>query len=250
MNKIEVSHLRKSFAKHPVLDGISFKAKPGEVVALLGDSGAGKSTLLRCLNLLDQPDGGRMTVNGLSFEFSDSPKKIPRQKLLALRGQVGMVFQQYHLWAHLTILQNLIEAPLQVLKLSRSQAIERANYLLNEMGILSKKDSHPTQLSGGQQQRVAIARALMMEPQIMLFDEPTSALDPQRMASVMKLINELVEKGMTVVIATHEIKVAQELAQQTIFLREGKICEQGHTKVLLHSPKTEAFQQFIGDGAY
>ncbi len=246
MNKIEVSHLEKTFFDHAVLNGVSFSAKSGEVVALLGDSGAGKSTLLRCLNLLDLPDGGRMSINGLSFDFSKS-KKIAREDLLALRSRVGMVFQQFHLWAHRTIRQNLMEAPVQVLKLSKAEASERADYLLNEMGIAHKQDSYPAQLSGGQQQRVAIARALMMEPEIMLFDEPTSSLDPQRVSSIIKLVSELAEKGMTVVVATHEMKLAREMAHQTIFLHGGAILERGETHRVFCTPETQAFQKFIGE---
>ncbi len=248
VNKIEVRDVTKSFAGHAVLDGVSFCARAGEVVALLGDSGAGKSTLLRCLNLLDRPDAGRIRINGFTFDFTLG-SKIAKSQLVVLRAKVGMVFQQYHLWAHMTILQNCIEAPCQVLKISKADAIERAKDLLQEMGIPDKQDSYPAQLSGGQQQRAAIVRALMMQPEVMLFDEPTSALDPQRVSSMIKLINTLAEKGMTVVVATHEMKFARELAHKTIFLCNGKILEEGMTQTLFVSPRTEVFQQFIGESS-
>jgi ABC-type histidine transport system ATPase subunit len=243
MHKIEVQNLKKDFHEHPVLTGVSFAAMPGEVVALLGGSGAGKSTLLRCLNLLDQPDAGKVRINGLSFEFPQT--KVTRKELVLLRSKVGMVFQQLHLWAHMTILQNLIEAPMQILKLTKAQAIEKAEHLLSQLGILQKKNQFPAQLSGGQQQRVAIARALMMEPEVMLFDEPTSSLDPQNIMAMVKLIQSLAEGGMTVVVATHEMKFAQELAHKTIFLHAGQILEEGETKKMFGSPQTPIFQQFI-----
>lgn len=242
-HKVTVHEVKKRFSEHEVLTGVSFAVRTGEVVALLGGSGAGKSTLLRCLNLLEQPDSGTIRINGLSFEFPQ--KKISHRELVLLRCKVGMVFQQLYLWAHMTILQNLMEAPMQVLKLSSAQAKEKAEYLLNQVGILQKKDQFPAQLSGGQQQRAAIARALMMEPEVMLFDEPTSSLDPQNVMAMVKLIQSLAENGMTVVVATHEMKFAQELAHKTIFLHAGQILEEGETKKMFASPKTPIFQQFI-----
>ncbi|WP_304985387.1 amino acid ABC transporter ATP-binding protein [Coxiella-like endosymbiont] len=244
MKKIEVHALKKNY-QEPVLQGVSFSAQSGDVVALLGDSGAGKSTLLRCLNLLEIPDSGRIVINGLQFHFSSKIKKLTRKTLIALRSKVGMVFQQFHLWTHQTILQNLIEAPQQVLKMSKIQTIEKAKLLLDQVGILSKQNEYPARLSGGQQQRAAIARALMMEPEIMLFDEPTSALDPKMITAMRELIQNLAEKGMTIVIATHEIKFAREVAHKTIFLHEGKIGEEGETKEMFDSPKTRIFGNFI-----
>ena len=245
MNKIEVQALQKTYRRYSVLRGISFTAHEGEVVALLGDSGAGKSTLLRCLNLLEVPDNGYMMINGLEFRFSSSAKKPNRQRLVDLRSKVGMVFQQFHLWAHQTILQNVIEAPCQVLKMPKIQAIEKAKTLLEQMGILSKQDEHPARLSGGQQQRAAIVRALIMEPEIILFDEPTSALDPKMVAAMRDLIRDLAKRGMIIVIATHEIKFAREVADQTVFLHEGKIGEQGETESMFFAPKTRVFGAFI-----
>lgn len=245
MNRIEVQELRKTYRKCSVLRDISFTAYTGEVVALLGDSGVGKSTLLRCLNLLEVPDNGYMMISGLEFRFSSSAKKPNRHNLVDLRSKVGMVFQQFHLWAHKTILQNLIEAPCQVLKMPKAQAIEKAKTLLEQVGILSKQNEHPARLSGGQQQRAAIARALMMEPDIMLFDEPTSALDPKMVAAIRDLIQDFARRGMIIVIATHEIKFARAVAHQTIFLHEGKISEQGETEAMFCAPRTRAFGDFI-----
>ena len=244
-NKIEVQALQKTYQRCSVLRGVSFTAHKGEVVALLGDSGAGKSTLLRCLNLLEVPDNGYMMINGLEFRFPSLVKKLNRQRLVDLRSKVGMVFQQFHLWTHQTILQNLIEAPCQVLKMSKAQAIEKAKTLLEQVGIFSKQNEYPKRLSGGQQQRAAIARALMMEPDIMLFDEPTSALDPKMVSAMRDLIHYFSKKGMIIIIATHEIKFVREVARQTIFLHEGKISEQGETESMFCSPKTRVFGDFI-----
>ncbi|WP_267256426.1 amino acid ABC transporter ATP-binding protein [Coxiella endosymbiont of Ornithodoros maritimus] len=245
MNKIQVESLKKSYHGTVVLKEVSFAAKAGEVVTLLGDSGAGKSTLLRCLNLLEMPDEGRMVINDLKFHFSLTAKKPTCQSLVALRNKLGMVFQQFHLWAHRTILQNLIEAPCQVLKISKAEAVKKAECLLDQIGILAKKDDYPVRLSGGQQQRAAIARALMMEPEVMLFDEPTSALDPKMITAMRDLIHELAQKGMTIVIATHEMKFAREVAHKTVFLHEGRIVEEGQPEIMFHSPKTQVFSDFI-----
>lgn len=235
MNKISVHHLEKQFKGHQILNNISFQVQAGEVVALLGDSGAGKSTLLRCLNVLELPDAGSITVGDVTLDFSQKKSPASQPLLQKLRAKVGMVFQQYHLWAHMTILQNLIEAPMRVLKVPKSEAIDQAEALLQQVEIYHKKNDYPSQLSGGQQQRAAIARALMMRPEVMLFDEPTSALDPKMVSKMIKLIQMLAENGMTVVIATHEMKFAQELAHKTIFLHQGKVLE----------PQTQAFQTFI-----
>lgn len=243
MHKIEVKHLQKQFQGHQILTDVSFSARSGEVVALLGGSGAGKSTLLRCLNLLEQPDSGFMNINGLTLEFPAA--KISRQELISLRAKVGMVFQQFHLWPHLSILDNLIEAPLHALKQSKGELIEQAESLLNDVGILAKKNQFPGQLSGGQQQRAAIARALMMKPEVMLFDEPTSALDPQTVMALIRLVQSLAEKGMTIIVATHEMKFARELAHKTIFLQAGEILETGDTQHMFSLPKTDLFRQFI-----
>ena len=245
MNKIQIENLKKVHSGIEVLKGVSFEAKAGEVVALLGDSGAGKSTLLRCFNLLEIPDEGLIIINPFKFRFSPTEKKPNWKSLVALRSKVGMVFQQFHLWAHRTVLQNLIEAPCQVLKMPKAQAIENAKALLDQVGILAKQNEYPCHLSGGQQQRAAIVRALMMKPEVMLFDEPTSALDPKMVVTMRDLIHKLAQKGMTVVIATHEMKFVREVANKTVFLHEGKIVEEGQTEKMFHAPKTREFGNFI-----
>lgn len=243
--KINVQGIAKCFAQERVLSEVSFSAEPGEIVAVLGGSGSGKTTLLRCLNLLEEPDAGQIAVNGLRLDFSAGESTCTQEALVTLRTKVGMVFQQFHLWAHMTVLQNLIEAPMHVLHLPKAEAITQAEALLERMNLLEKKETYPSQLSGGQQQRVAIARALMMQPDVMLFDEPTSSLDPKMVAEMIKLIRGLADKGMTVVIATHEMMFARELADKTLFLHQGEVAEQGETKAMFQTPQTEAFQQFI-----
>ena len=250
MNKIQIENLKKSYNGTEVLKGVSFKVKVGEVVALLGDSGAGKSTLLRCFNLLEIPDEGKMIINHFKFCFSPTEKKPAWQSLVVLRSKVGMVFQKFHLWEHRTVLQNVIEAPCQVLKMPKVQAIENAKTLLDQVGILAKQNEYPRHLSGGQQQRVAIVRALMMKPEVILFDEPTSALDPKMMITTRNLIHKLAQKGVTVVIATHEMKFVREVAHKIVFLHEGRIVEEGQTEKMFHSPETKVFGNFIESVVY
>jgi ABC-type polar amino acid transport system ATPase subunit len=245
MAEITVNHLQKGYHKHVVLHDVSFAAQAGEIVALLGGSGAGKSTLLRCLNLLEKPNAGEIAIGSIKLNFSDPQYKINEQQQLALRAKVGMVFQQFNLWPHRTVLGNLIEAPIQVLKKSREQAISEAQNLLAQVGLAAKQDSYPGQLSGGQQQRVAIARALMMNPAVMLFDEPTSALDPKTTKELLALIKSLAAKGMTMIIATHEMNFARRAADQIIFLDQGQIKEQGRAAELFACPKTVEFAHFI-----
>ena len=242
MAKLVISELSKVFNGVPVLNGVSLTAETGQVLVLLGSSGSGKSTLLRCVNQLETPDAGRMQVDGLQFEFGGKPAS--RQDLLALRSQVGMVFQQFNLWPHRTILQNLIEAPVKVLKQPKTQVVAEAQALLKTMGLADKADAYPMSLSGGQQQRAAIARALMMKPKLMLFDEPTSALDPENISEVLNTIQTLSQSGMTMLIATHEIGFAQKAATRVVFLEKGKILEAG-TVECLSKPKTERLQQFL-----
>lgn len=245
MAKISVNNLQKNYNQLPVLDGVSFMAQSGEIVALLGGSGAGKSTLLRCLNLLEKPSGGGLEIGETCLNFSDPGWKINEEQQRALRAQVGMVFQQFNLWPHRTVLGNLIEAPIQVLKKTKEEAIQEARSLLAQVGLKDKENSYPSQLSGGQQQRVAIARALMMHPAVMLFDEPTSALDPKTVQELVILIKALARKGMTMIIATHEMSFARRAADQIIFLDHGKIVEQGNAAKLFSNPQTAVFAQFI-----
>ncbi len=248
MAKIYVNNLQKKYNNLPILSGVSFTAQSGEIVALLGGSGAGKSTLLRCLNLLEKPNGGMIEIGAARLNFSDQKWKMKDKEQRALRAKVGMVFQQFNLWPHRTVLGNLIEAPVQVLKKTITQATQEAQELLNQVGLASKLHAYPSQLSGGQQQRVAIARALMMHPDVMLFDEPTSALDPKTVSELAVLIKSLAAKGMTMIIATHEMNFARRVADQIIFLDQGKIVEQGETAELFSHPKTTEFAQFIEGG--
>lgn len=245
MANITVSNLQKRYGDQPVLDSVSFSAQSGQVVALLGGSGAGKSTLLRCLNLLEKPSGGVVEIGGIRLDFSDPHWKMDDEQQRALRAKVGMVFQQFNLWPHRTALGNLIEAPMQVLKKSKEAAIQEAQALLAQVGLARKQNNYPSQLSGGQQQRVAIARALMMHPDVMLFDEPTSALDPKTVVELIALIKSLTAKGMTMIIATHEMSFARRVADQIIFLDQGRIVEQGATAELFAHPQTTEFAQFI-----
>lgn len=245
MAKIAVNQLEKRYHPQVVLDGVSFTAQSGEIVALLGGSGAGKSTLLRCLNLLEKPSGGTIEIGATKLDFSDPNWKMNDEQQRALRAKVGMVFQQFNLWPHRTVLGNLIEAPIQVLKKTKEAAIQEAQALLAQVGLTSKQDTYPSQLSGGQQQRVAIARALMMHPDVMLFDEPTSALDPKTVAELITLIKALAVKGMTMIIATHEMSFARRVADQIIFLDQGRIVEQGTAAEMFSRPRTAEFAQFI-----
>jgi ABC-type histidine transport system ATPase subunit len=246
MQKLIINNLYKSFGDHVVLDDVSLTASPGDVIALLGSSGSGKSTLLRCVSLLDKADSGVIQINGYVVDYANlGKKKLPKSIVSKLHKKIGMVFQQFNLWPHMTVLQNLIEAPLLVLKQSKDQAIENAKVLLKKVGILHKETCYPLQLSGGEQQRVAIARALMMKPEIMLFDEPTSALDPEVVMEVLNVMKTLANEGTTMIVATHEIGFAKEVASQVIFLEQGKIHEQGGAKETLNNPKTTRLKQFL-----
>lgn len=247
---LAVKNIHKSFGKNQVLQGISFTAQKGNVIALLGSSGSGKSTLLRCLNLLDIPNCGELQLAGQHLKFSSRLRNKPHLPKTAqvnkLRQHVGMVFQQFNLWTHMTILQNLIEAPIHVLKMPRAKAVAEAETLLEKVGIADKQQAYPSQLSGGQQQRAAIARALMMQPDIMLFDEPTSALDPEMVSEVLQVMQQLAQQnGMTMLVATHEIGFAREVASHVMFLEKGKILEFGEAKELFAQQKTDRFKQFL-----
>lgn len=245
MSGLSVTHLKKAFGAHEVLSDVSLQAKSGEVIALIGSSGSGKSTLLRCINQLETPDAGVIEIDGERLEFGHGHKAINQAKITAIRTRVGMVFQQFNLWAHLTILENLILAPMYVLKQSKEQAIANAEILLQKVGIIAKQNQYPAQLSGGQQQRAAIARALMMQPEVMLFDEPTSALDPEMVGEVLNVMKGLAAEGMTMLVASHEMGFAREVASQVIFLEAGKILEQGDTQSVFKQPKTERLRKFL-----
>lgn len=244
MNKIAITNLYKKFGTHVVLNKISLSANKGDIIVLLGSSGSGKSTLLRCINLLEKPDGGMIKIDEFAIDHSAN-KKIAPKLLVALRTKVGMVFQQFNLWQHLTILENLIAAPMLVLKTPKKLAIAHATEILEKVGISQKMHTYPSQLSGGQQQRAAIARTLMMNPEIILFDEPTSALDPEMTNEVLKVIKSLATLGMTMFIATHEIGFAREIATHVVFLENGNIVEQGVANKILNQPKTDRLKQFL-----
>jgi ABC-type histidine transport system ATPase subunit len=245
MNKIQVQNLHKSFYDHVVLQGVSFTANKGDVVALMGSSGSGKSTLLRCINLLTIPDEGVVQIDSQVIPFKNGKTDLSNKEIAQLRRKVGMVFQQFNLWAHMTVLENLIEAPIHVLKQKKEETIKEAKLLLEKVGLADKLNSYPGQLSGGQQQRAAIARSLMMKPEIMLFDEPTSALDPEMVGEVLNVMQQLAIEGMTMLVATHELGFAKRVANQSIFLDAGKIVEQGETKSMFNHPASPRFQRFL-----
>lgn len=244
---IAVQSLSKSFGGQPVLKDISFRISKGETTVLLGSSGAGKSTLLRMLNLLETPDTGQLEIAGMSFNFQkDFQKKTDKhlhKQACALRRKVGMVFQQYHLWPHMTVLDNLTEAP-TLQGLPKEEAREKARGLLERMGLPDKADAWPSSLSGGQQQRVAIARALMLSPDILLFDEPTAALDPAITNQVVEIINELRDSGITMVVVTHEVDFARKIASRVVYMEDGRIVEEG-TSEHFARPQTDAFKAYL-----
>lgn len=246
MTKLSVQNIHKSFNNQDILSGVSFSAKKGDVVALMGSSGSGKSTLLRCINLLTVPNQGTLMIDNQIIQFGVQDKTILKpQEIAQLRRKVGMVFQQFNLWAHMTVMENLIEAPVHVLKQNKEDAIAEAKKLLMKVGLSDKAHSYPAQLSGGQQQRAAIARALMMKPEIMLFDEPTSALDPEMVGEVLATMQQLAAEGMTMIVATHELNFARKVANQSIFLDSGVIVEQGVTQDMFAHPATERFKKFL-----
>ena len=247
--KLQIENIHKRFGNNEVLRGVSLAADAGDVIAIIGSSGSGKSTLLRCINMLERPNSGRITVAGESLALvpdkngelvAQDPKQLQR-----LRTKLAMVFQHFNLWAHMTVLQNIIEAPVHVLGISRAQAVETARKYLQRVDLQGMEDRYPAHLSGGQQQRVAIARALAVEPEVMLFDEPTSALDPELVTEVLRVMQTLAHEGRTMVVVTHEMGFAREVANQLIFLHKGQIEEQGAPRDVLTKPKSERLAQFL-----
>ena len=236
---ISVKGLRKSFGDHEVLCGIDEEIKKGEKVVIIGASGSGKSTFLRCLNLLEQPTGGNICFEGT--DITD-----PKNDINKLRRKMGMVFQQFNLFPHMTVKENLKLAPVKLKIMSEQQAEEKALALLARVGLPEKADSYPAQLSGGQQQRIAIARALAMNPDVMLFDEPTSALDPEMVGEVLEIMREVADMGMTMVVVTHEMGFAREVATRVLFMDEGVIAESGTPEEIFDSPKSPRLQAFLG----
>ncbi len=246
---LKVEDLHKKFGQVEVLKGVSLSANTGDVIAMIGSSGSGKSTLLRCINLLETPNSGRVYVNGELIRMkplADGTAKPEDQKQVErIRSKLAMVFQSFNLWTHRTILENVIEAPVHVLGVPKKEAIERAEALLAKVGIADKRNYYPNHLSGGQQQRAAIARALAMEPSVLLFDEPTSALDPELVGEVLQVMRKLAEEGRTMLVVTHEMGFARDVANQIVFLHKGQIEEQGAPREVLSQPKSERLKQFL-----
>ena len=244
---IEISNLRKAFGQNVVLKDISLQVERGQVVAIIGPSGSGKSTLLRCINLLSVPQGGRIKVGEQAIEFNGAHTTLPNERALArFRASTGMVFQHFNLFPHMTVLRNVMEGPVTVLKTPKAQAETEARALLAKVGLLDRADYFPDKLSGGQKQRVAIARALAMKPAVMLFDEATSALDPELVGEVLGVIKGLAKDGMTMILVTHEIGFAREVADQVIFMRDGVVAESGPPDVVIDNPRQASTQAFLG----
>ncbi|NER79613.1 MAG: amino acid ABC transporter ATP-binding protein [Leptolyngbya sp. SIO1D8] len=233
--------LHKSYGSLNVLRGLSGQINSGEVVAIIGASGCGKSTLLRCFNRLETINSGELMVNGMDLSSSD----LPRKKLQRLRAQVGMVFQQFNLFPHMTVLENLTLAPQKVLGRAKAESRELASHFLTKVGLIQKGNAYPEQLSGGQKQRVAIARALCMQPDIMLFDEPTSALDPELVGEVLGVMKQLAEEGMTMIIVTHEMQFARDVADRVVFLNQGLVEEEGNAYEIITNPKSDRLRAFL-----
>ena len=247
--KLQALDIHKRYGANEVLKGVSLTAHAGDVISIIGSSGSGKSTLLRCINLLERPQQGRILVAGEELALrpgrdGDLEAQDARQ-LQRLRTRLSMVFQHFNLWAHMTVLANIIEAPVHVLGLPKAEALERAERYLERVGVWKLRDSYPAHMSGGQQQRVAIARALAMEPSVLLFDEPTSALDPELVGEVLKVMRSLAEEGRTMMVVTHEMGFAREVSNHVIFVHQGRVEEEGDPKEVLVRPRSERLQQFL-----
>lgn len=247
MNALTVENIQKSYGNHKVLHGISLSAKRGEVISIIGSSGSGKSTFLRCINFLEQPDSGRVSLDDLTIDIGSGKARRPAHGALQkLRTRLAMVFQHFNLWAHMTVLENVSMAPVYALNVSKEEARVRAIGYLEKVGLDARfHDSYPAHLSGGQQQRVAIARALAVEPEVMLFDEPTSALDPELVGEVLKIMQELAQEGRTMIVVTHEMGFARHASTQVVFLHGGKIEEQGKPEQIFGNPQSERLRQFL-----
>ena len=246
---LSVKNLHKSFGNVEVLKGISLDAHEGDVVSILGSSGSGKSTFLRCINLLETPNSGEVTVAGETIRMLPDAKgasrPADRKQVDRIRSQLGMVFQSFNLWSHKTVLENVIEAPVHVQGRNRAECIEEAEALLAKVGIAEKRNFYPAHLSGGQQQRAAIARALAMRPKVMLFDEPTSALDPELVGEVLRVMRALAEEGRTMLVVTHEMGFARDVSSRVVFLHQGVVEEDGRPQDVFANSQSERFRQFI-----
>ncbi|PXX45905.1 MULTISPECIES: ABC transporter ATP-binding protein [Aquitalea] len=250
MEKLVVKDLHKSYGSHEVLKGISLKAKAGDVISIIGSSGSGKSTFLRCINFLEKPNAGSISLGGeeISLQKNKQGELIPsdQKQLQTMRSKLAMVFQHFNLWGHMTVLENVIEAPIHVLGLSRDEAIARAEKYLRKVGLDAQAQAkYPAHMSGGQQQRVAIARALAMEPEVMLFDEPTSALDPELVGEVLKVMQTLAEEGRTMIVVTHEMGFARNVSNHVMFLHKGLVEEEGHPDEVFGNTKSERLKAFL-----
>ncbi|MFC7322765.1 amino acid ABC transporter ATP-binding protein [Halobacillus campisalis] len=239
---ISTQKISKQFGDLVVLKDIDLEVEKGKVVVVIGPSGSGKTTLLRCLNLLEQPESGLISIDQQSIDFG---KKLSKKEIRSFRKKSGMVFQTYNLFPHFTALQNVMEGPVTVQKVNKTEAKKRAVELLTKVGLKEKIDVFPYQLSGGQQQRVGIARAMAIDPKVMLFDEPTSALDPELVGEVLLVMKDLAKEGRTMVVVTHEMKFAKEVADEVIFMDEGKIIERGEPVDLFERPKEERTKKFL-----
>ncbi|MFL2836120.1 MAG: amino acid ABC transporter ATP-binding protein [Alphaproteobacteria bacterium] len=244
---LELKNIHKSYGKLQVLKGVNLSAETGQIITIIGSSGSGKSTLLRCINQLEKIDSGELYFNGkviINDELINKPSKS-KTSIYDLRKKVSMVFQQFNLWSHMTVLQNVTEAPISVLKMKRSEAVDRATEVLNRVGLADKLHEYPANLSGGQQQRAAIARALAMQPEIILFDEPTSALDPELENEVVTVIKKLAQENRTMILVTHDMKLAKDISNYILFMDEGIIVEKGSPDVIFNNTKTDRLKKFL-----
>ncbi|GAB6848832.1 ABC transporter ATP-binding protein [Paraburkholderia kururiensis] len=249
--KLFVDTLHKQYGDNEVLKGVSLKANAGDVISIIGSSGSGKSTMLRCINFLEQPNAGRIFVDGeevrtLQDNRSGALRVSDQKQLQRVRTKLSMVFQHFNLWAHMNVLENIVEAPVHVLGVPRREAEERARTYLEKVGLAPRVEKqYPSHLSGGQQQRVAIARALAMQPDVMLFDEPTSALDPELVGEVLKVMQTLAEEGRTMIVVTHEMAFARNVSNHVMFLHQGRVEEEGHPSEVFGNTKSERLKQFL-----
>ena len=249
---LSVENVHKRFGEREVLRGVSLSANKGDVITLIGSSGSGKSTFLRCINLLEQPNEGKLSLGGEDLKLvrdrDGSLRALDAKQLQRWRARLAFVFQNFNLWQHRTVLENVIEAPVHVLGQPKAQALERAKELLARVGVSHRQDVYPAQLSGGEQQRVAIARALAVDPEVMLFDEPTSALDPELVGEVLKVMRDLAAEGRTMIVVTHEMGFAREVSNHCMFLHQGLVEEQGDPREILSRPQSTRLQQFLSGG--
>jgi arginine/ornithine transport system ATP-binding protein len=251
MDTLVATDIHKRFGSNEVLKGLSVTARAGDVVSMIGSSGSGKSTFLRCLNLLERPNRGRIALEGEELKLvrdrDDALAAADAAQLQRFRSRIAMVFQHFNLWAHMTALGNVIEAPIRVLGLPRAEAIERAERYLQRVGVHHRRNAYPAHLSGGEQQRVAIARALAMEPAVMLFDEPTSALDPELVGEVLRVMRSVAEDGRTMIVVTHEMSFAREVSNHLVFLHQGRLEEEGDPRTVLANPQSERLRGFLAN---